>query len=62
MGRDMRRDYPSPFRQQFHQQLAGQYRPPAVNDQCERQLLKEEAGVSIARDAKLMNFSTTNPF
>lgn len=55
----------NPFREAYRQRLqrlGSKYRPAQIDDSCERRLLAEERGVSLARDARLLNFNNINPF
>jgi len=52
----------NPFRRRLHTKLKGLYKPPAIDDACEREFHRQEPGVSMARDSRLCDFSTTNPF
>lgn len=52
----------NPFVLSKHRRLGGQYISPSITDSNQRQLHAEEAGVSLARDTRLLDFSNTNPF
>ena len=52
----------NPFRKRLHKRLGGQFVAPRVDDQCERQLLAEDPGVALSRDARLMDFCEVSPW
>lgn len=52
----------NPFRKRLHKRLGGQFVAPAINDACERQLLAEEAGCSMARDVRLGTIEEVSPW
>ncbi len=55
----------NPFKASYRERLrklGGLYKPPSLNDACERRLAIEEPGVSLARDTKLMDFSEVPPW
>jgi len=42
--------------------LGGLHRPPQVDDPNQHAVHREEPGVALARDARLMDLSDVNPF